>query len=52
MTPARNLPVTKPDSSDLSGVRTLTLSELLSSPPAHHEPPQGVVCKSINDHNI
>ena len=46
MTPARNRSATKPDSSDLSGIRTLTLSELLSSPPAHYEPTQSVVCKS------
>ncbi len=49
---ARNRQATKPDSSDLSGVRTLTPSELLSSPPAHYEPTQAVVCESCSDRNI
>ena len=48
----RNRPVTKLDSSDLSGVRILTLSELLSSPPAHDVPPQDVVCQSSEDRDI
>ena len=52
MTPSRNRPVTKPDSSDLSGVRTLTLSELLSTSQAHYEQPQDVVCKRSMDRNI
>src|SRR5215813_5144319 len=49
MTPARNRPVNKPDNSDLSGFKTLTLSELLSSPQPHLAPPQAVVCRSGKD---
>ena len=51
MTPARNRPVNKPDNSDLSGIRTVLLSELLSSPAARYKPTQDVVCKSSQDHN-
>ena len=46
MTPARNRPAANPDSSDLSGIRTGLLSELLSSPAARYKPTQDVVCKS------
>jgi hypothetical protein len=52
MTPTRNRAVTNPDSSDLSGISTLTLSELLSNPSAHYELPQDVVCEVSKDHNI
>jgi len=52
MIPARNRRVTKPDNSDLSGFRTLTLSELLSSPQPHLEPPQDIGCRTVEPQHL